>query len=164
MIQKMIQRLRHNALFIGLIVVAIAIVVAMIVMYMGSSSVKAEQSSLRAEQTRAQINLNLAKDQYDLDMLRGQWAALQGSPSFPSEVSIVQLSSFLETGSERYGVRIVKAGQASTGNYNITIEGSPAKMNGFLIYLENGPFDTLRLQSLNFTQIDGTLTISIATR
>jgi hypothetical protein len=164
MIQKIIQRLRQNALFVALIVVVAALVVAMIVMFMGSNSVKAEQSSLKAEQSRAQTNLNVAKAQYDLDMLRGQMAALQGSPSFPSEVSLVQLSSFLETGSERFGVRIVKAAQTSVGNYNITIEGSPAKMNGFLIYLENGPFDSLKLVGLKFSPTDGSLTISIATR
>jgi hypothetical protein len=164
MIQKMIQRLRQNTLFVALIVVVIALVVGMIVLFLGGSPVKAEQSSLKAEQTRAQINLNAAKAQYDLVTLRGQMAALQGGPSFPSEVSLVQLSSFLETGAERYGVRIVKAGQTSTGNYNITIEGSTAKMNGFLIYLENGPFDTLKLGSLSFSQSDGSLTVSIATR
>ena len=164
MIQKMIQRLKQNALFVGLIIVVVALVVTMVVMFMGSNSVKAEQASLKVEQSRAQINLNAAKAQYDLDMLRGQWAALQGSPSFPSEVSLVQLSSFLETGVERFGVMIVKAGQTSAGNYNITIAGSPAKMNGFLIYLENGPFDTLKLVGLKFSPTDGSLTISIATR
>jgi hypothetical protein len=164
MIQQMIQRVRQNALFIVLIVVVIALVVGMIVLFLGGSSVKAEQSSLKAEQTRAQINLNAAKAQYDLDTLRVRMAALQGGPSFPSEVSLVQFSSFLETGSDRYGVRIVSASQTSVGNYKIAIAGSPAKMNAFLIYLENGLFDTLQLGSLSFTQADGSMTISIAIR
>jgi hypothetical protein len=164
MIQKMIQRVRQNALFIALIVVVIALVVGMIVLFLGGSSVKAEQSSLKAEQTRAQINLNNAKASYDLDTLRGRMAALQGSPSFPSEVSLVQFSSFLETGSDRFGVRIVRVAQTSVGNYNIAIAGSPSKMNDFLSYLETGPFETLKLGSLSFTQTDGSLTISIALR
>jgi len=164
MIQKIIQRVRHNALFIVLIVVVIALLVGMIVLFLGGSSVKAEQSSLKAEQTRAQINLDNAKAEYGLDILQGKMALLQGSPSFPSEVSLVQLSSFLETGATSYGVQIVKVAQASVGNYNITIAGSPSKMNDFLIYLENGPFDTLKLGSLSFTQMDGSLAISIAIR
>jgi hypothetical protein len=164
MIQKMIQRVRQNTLFIVLIVVVVALVVGLIVLFMGGNSVKAEQSSLKTEQTRAQVNLNTVKAQYDLVMLRGQMAALQGGPSFPSEVSLVQFSSFLETGADRYGVRIVSATQTGVGNYNIAIEGSPAKMNDFLSYLENGPFETLQLGSLSLTQTGGSLAISIAIR
>ena len=164
MIQKMIQNVRQNKLFIALVVVVIALVVGIIVLFLGGSSVKGEQASLKAEEQRAQVNLNAMKAQYDLDALRSQMAALQGTPSFPSEVSVVQVSAFLEIGAAQTGVQIDKVSQTSVGNYNITIAGSPSKMNNFLIYLENGDFPTLQLGSLSFTQAGGSMTISIAIR
>jgi len=160
---KITTTLRQNTTLIVLGVIVIAFVVGIIVLYMGWRSADAEQSDLKTEQTRAQVNLIQTSELYNLETLREREADLEGNP-FPPGVSIVALSSFLATGAERYGVTTVSVTPASSSSVALVITGTVSKMNSFLTYLESGQFVTLKLESLDFTQTGGKFSLVIATR
>lgn len=163
---RLVDRLRQNAYLIVLIVVVVALIGVNIVFYMGWQSAKSEQTDLEREQAIAQANLNVARSEYDLETLREQEAALIGGPSFPSASSVtpVQLSRFLASAADRYGVRIVTASPSGATGVAVEVTGSSSKMNTFLSYLENGPWETLKLDGLSFTPTGGKFTLTVATR
>ena len=175
MTNKIMERARQNTTLIVLIVIVIALVVGNIFLYMNWSSAKAEQSDLEKEQRSAQMNLNVANDKFDVVKLQEQYddaLALAGSPNFPPSVSPVQLSLYL---ADRALLKVdlvtialipaateTMAGKSYT-RYGVSVvaTGSLPKVSSFLTSLEKGPFPTLRIEGVSYTQTDNTVKFNI---
>ena len=174
MTNKIMERARQNTTLIVLIVIVIALLVGNIVLYMNWSSAKAEQSDLEKGKSTAQVNLNIMKAQYDVIKLQEQYDELAGSPNFPTSVSPVQLSLYLAARAQALKVGLVSitlvpaatetiAGKPYTRyGVNVVATGSLTKVSTFLTSLEEGPFDTLRLEGVSYTQTDNTVKFTIA--
>jgi hypothetical protein len=91
---------------------------------------------------------------------------LTGGPVLPSAsiVTPVQLSRFLSSTADRYGVKIVSATPSGAAGIAVEVTGTSSKMNLFLSSLENGPWETLKLDGLSFTPTGGKFTLTVATR
>ena len=174
---QVIETLKKHALLIIPIVIVVALLAVNIVFYMGMNSVKAEQSDLKKARTSADNNLTVATAQYDLNTLRAQQAELSGGANFPATVSVVELGLFLASAAESSGVSIDSVTSAAGATETIGTKKYPrvavtlqvsassySKINTFLITLENGPFDTLKVQSLSLTQTSGKFEVSVVTQ
>ena len=174
---QVIEIVKKNARIIIPIVIVVVLLAVNIVFYMGLNSVNAEQKDLDKAKTNAQVNLNIATTQYDLNTLRAQQAELSGGANFPATVSVVELGLFLASAAESSGVSIDSVTSAAgatetigTKKYprvSVTLQvsaSSYSKINTFLITLENGPFDTLKVQSLSLTQTSGKFEVSVVTQ
>jgi len=173
MINKIMERARQNTVLIVLIVIAVAFVAGNIVLYLNWSSARAEQSDLEREKSTAQVNLNIANDNFNVEKLQAQLSALSGSPNFPTSVSPVQLSLYLAARAQAHKVDLVSITliPAATENIggkpytrygvNVVATGSLTKVSAFLTSLEEGPFDTLRIENVIYTETDNTLKFAI---
>ena len=172
MTNKIMERARQNTTLIVLIVIVVALLVGNIVLYMNWSSAKAEQSDLEKGRASAQVNLNIMKAQYDVIKLQEQYDELAGSPNFPPSVSPVQLSLYL---ADRALLKVdlvtialipaateTMAGKSYT-RYGVSVvaTGSLPKVSSFLTSLEKGPFPTLRIEGVSYTQTDNTVKFNI---
>jgi hypothetical protein len=172
MTNKIVERARQNTTLIVLIVIVVALLVGNIVLYLNWSSAKAEQSDLEREKSTAQVNLNIANDNFNVEKLQAQLDELSGSP-FPTSVSPVQLSLYLADRAQALKVDLVTitlipaateniAGKPYT-RYGVSVvaTGTLPKVSPFLTSLEEGPFDTLRIEGVSYTQSDNTVKFNI---
>ena len=180
MIAKAIDIVKHNSRLVVLIVIIIILAVVTFMMYSGWSSAADQRSELEGEELRARTNLNIAQEQYNLDKLRSEHSTLASGARFPASFPSVDLSAYIAAAAEKYGVTLVSltpkgAGAETIGGKNykrydtaVQVSGGYDKMNLMLRYLEEGPFDTLRIESLTTTQTDvsftGSFTIVLLTQ
>lgn len=171
-----IDLIRRNARVVVLIVVAIVLVVVTFILYTGSQSAADEQATVQKQFTSARSSLAAAQDQYDVAKLQAQQTSLTSSPNFPATFPTVELGAYIAGAADKYGVTInvvTPSGPAGTETlggkkyfrYDTTVKvsGSYDAMNSFVSYLEEGTFQSLRIQSASFTPTGGTFTISMLT-
>ncbi|HXZ95009.1 MAG TPA: hypothetical protein VEG28_03750 [Dehalococcoidia bacterium] len=159
-----------------LILVAVVLIVVMFMFYSSSHSAANQQATVQFQLTSARASLTVAQGKYDVAKLQAEQASLTYSPSFPNSFPNVALSSFLAGAADKFGVTITvltpqsPAGTETLGGTNyfrydtaVQVSGTSDAMNSFLSYLEEGPFQTLRIQNASFTPSGGTFTVSILT-
>lgn len=177
MITKAIDTIKRNsriAILIGIVVILAAVT---FLMYSGWGSAADQQAGLEDEEVRARNNLNIALDQYNLDKLKSDYDTLKRAPQFPASFPGVDLSAYIAAAAEKYGVTLESlTPKGTTGQETISgkkynryeatakIVGGYDRMNSCLRHLEEGPFTTLRIESLSVTQTDGTFIIVLITR
>jgi Tfp pilus assembly protein PilO len=174
--KQAIDLIRRNARLAILIVLAVILVVVTYVFYSGAQSAADDKSIAEKQLSSARASLALAQDQYDVAKLQAQQASLFSTTSFPSSFPTIELSAYLAAAADKYGVEInvvtpkSPAGTETLGGkkyfrYDTTVKvtGAYDAMNSFLLYLEGGPFKTLRIQNASFTPDGGTLTLAMLT-
>jgi hypothetical protein len=171
-----IDLIKRNARVAVLIFVAIVLVVVTYMFYSNAQSVADQRATVEQQLAGARTSLAAAKDQYDVAKLQQQQDSLTASPNFPVSFPIVDLSAYLAAAADKYGVEInvvtpkSPAGTETLGgkkyfryDTTVNVSGSHDAMNSFLLYLEGGPFYTLKIQNASFTPNDGTFTLSMLT-
>jgi hypothetical protein len=130
--------------------------------------------------TVAKVNFINAQEQYNLTNLGAEYnslaaeAGLGNSSPFPASFPSVELSAYIASAADKYGVNLVSlnpegaVGQETFGGtqytqYDIIVQvaGSTQAMDSFLSYLEAGPFLSLSLENASFTSSGGTFTVVI---
>lgn len=156
-----IEFVKRNPRVVVLIAVVIVLAIVAYMGYSGWQSAKDEQATMEKKEITARTNLNLAQDQYDLNKLRAEQESLTGSARFPASFPSVELSAYIAGAAEKYGVTLnsltPKSGAATETigsqkypRYETAVEvsGSPERVNLFMRHMEEGPFFTLRLESV----------------
>ena len=160
----MIDLLKSNIRIVALVFIAVALVVVNIMFLMQWQSVKDDEAALETQRNTAEVTLEVARAQYDLEELRAEEAELARRPEFPSAFPIVDLSLFLAEGAYQSHVTLDKVEppvQIGTENIGgkaypayetkVTVTGGLNQLVLFLKYLEGGAFTSLRVQDVSCT-------------
>jgi len=165
MMQRVIDTVKRNLPLTVMAVIAVALLVGSVVTYMQYQSAQTGLDKAQKEAIVAKANLAAARDQYDVDKLRAQEAALKATPDipskWPSELPIINLSELISRGAAKYYVTINSVTPSMSA---VTIEGRNysayrALLNvtsvnlwgiiAFISYVENGPFTSLKTEGLS---------------
>jgi len=161
---QIVDLIKRNARLAALIAVAVILVVVTFIFYSGSQSSADEQAKLETQAKVAKVSLINAQGQYDLTKLQAEQASLTESPRLPPSVSSVELSAYIAGAADKYGVGLDSLTPKGAASAGVQVSGSHEAMNSFLSYLEEGPFISLRLESVLFTPSGGTFTVVVLTK
>ncbi len=173
---ELIDLIKRNARVAVLIVVAVVLIVVTFMFYSSSQSAADQKATVDKQLNSARTSLVTAQNQYDVAKLQAQQASLTSTTSFPASFPTVEFGAYLAAAADKYAVEInvvtpkSPAGTETLGGKSyfrydtvVQVTGTYDAMNSFLLYLEGGPFQTLRIQGATFTPTSGTFTLSMLT-
>lgn len=169
MIQRILDLARRNGWLTAMIVLALLLLVGTAILYMQRQSADTALDKANKEATVAKSSLVAARDQYNVDKLRAQEAALKAAPDvpskWPSSLPIINLSELLSEGAAKYYVTINSVTPGPSGSrvaiegkdyhaYKIDVSVTAADRRSiisFIEYIEAGPFTSLKTEGLNLS-------------
>ena len=173
----MVALLKNNIRFVALIVVVLALVAASVWLFMQWQSANDELTEAKNIETRAKTNLGLARanldnarseNQKELASLQAEKASLSGVQDWPQQFSFVSLNDYLARGSSIFSITVdtvlpvtatstivISGKKYPAHETKVTVTGKLSEIIAFLGYVEEGPFNSLKTNNVNFTY-DGT--------
>ena len=166
----MIDVLREKQRIVVAAVVIIVLIAMNVVFLMQWQTANDEKSKAETEKKAAEVNLQVARAQNDLDELRAEEAELSKGREFPSTLPIVDLSVFLANSAAQYQSVEIKEVKppARIGTKNIAgkdypayetqvkIVGTLTQVINYLQYIENSGFTSISIDNLTCTLSAGT--------
>ncbi len=170
-----VETARRNLSLTVLAALALAMIVAGVIFFMGMQSAGQALADLEQQEVTANIQLMNAQATYDLETLRqelndleDQIAELSVQSGFPESVSTSKLSNALANNAAWNGVTVVSLSSPSktstetigSGSYDkyrveMTVSGSLEGIQKFVTSMEGSSFPTLRFDSVTLAQSEG---------
>lgn len=172
MIGKAVTIAQKNIVMTCLVIVAVILVVTVYMFYTAGQSAAQDLKDIQRDLTMAQVELNSAIRDYDVDKLRDQLDALNSAVSaaealnrFPAIIDRDQLELKLANEASRRGVTLLslssvtKSGTETIGQntyikseIGITVEAYLNNTSQFLTSMEQGDFPTLRFKNVSLAK------------
>jgi len=157
----MIDRVMNNRRLAAVGAIVIVLVVLAVIFFMQWQTAKDEKVDVEREKNAAELRLNTARVNYDIEELTKQRDNLSRGAEFPKDLPAVGLTLFLAEGAylTQVDIEIVqpptKVATEKIGSKNypayttkMNVNGSLSQIISFLMYIEGGAFSSIRVQDV----------------